>query len=198
LKCYVHHDADAVGVCSQCGQGVCDACAVRIGGKLYCKEDADRVFSPQREREAAAIEKPMRAQVASIFFILYGVFGVGVGILFVMAGFASGLISSVPFYGSLAITSLGLLGFGGLLLAMGIVGIICGVWLWRVQVWGAAIGMPLLFVGMMIVLFIVVSAPALITFELMITIWAINAVLLAILTFTWGKLKSFGESVPEF
>lgn len=51
LKCYVHHDSDAVGVCSECGQGVCDVCAVRIGGKLYCKEDADRVFGSMKEKE---------------------------------------------------------------------------------------------------------------------------------------------------
>ncbi len=198
MKCYVHHDVDAVGVCSECGQGVCDACAVRIGGKLYCKTDADTVFGSRKGAEVTSMAKPMRAQVASVFFFLYGAFGVGVGILFVIAGFLSGLVSSVPFYGSLALTSLGLLGFGGLLLAMGIVGIICGVWLWRVQVWGAAIGIPLLIVGMVIGLFFVITVPNLVTFELTMTIWVVNVILLAILAFTWGRMKSFSGNAEEF
>ena len=39
MKCYNHRDIDTMGVCSECGQGMCDVCAVRIGGRLYCKED---------------------------------------------------------------------------------------------------------------------------------------------------------------
>lgn len=194
----MHQNVDAVGVCSECGQGVCDACAVRLAGRLYCKADADRVFSSRKEIGVVGIEKPMRVQVASVFFFLYGAFGVVSGIILVAAGFASGLIASVPFYGSVALASLGLLGFGGLLLAMGIVGVICGVWLWRVQVWGAAIGIPLLIAGMIVPLFFVTVGPSLVTFEFMATIWVINVLLLVILMFSWGKLRSFAGNAPEF
>jgi hypothetical protein len=44
MKCYVHHDIDAVDVCVTPAQGTCDACAVRIGGRIYCKSDAGKVF----------------------------------------------------------------------------------------------------------------------------------------------------------
>ncbi|MCP8309513.1 MAG: hypothetical protein H3Z54_12625 [archaeon] len=49
MKCYIHRDVDAIGVCSVCGQGICGECSVRIGGKLYCKPDADRIFAPKEE-----------------------------------------------------------------------------------------------------------------------------------------------------
>lgn len=48
MKCYVHQNTDAVGVCSACGRGVCRLCAVRLGGKLYCADDADRAFTSRR------------------------------------------------------------------------------------------------------------------------------------------------------
>ena len=196
MKCYVHHDVDAVGVCSECGQGVCDACAVRIGGKLYCKADADRVFSSQKEAVAIA-PSPMRTQVASIVFFLYGAFGIIVGLLFTLTGFASGIAGSIPFYGSLVLTSLGLLGFGGLLLLMGIFGLICGVWLWRVQIWGAAIGIPLLAIGMIITAFFVLVGPSLFAFELMMTVWVVNFLLVVVLVFSWGTLRAFGADIVD-
>lgn len=49
MKCYQHPDADAVGVCISCGQGVCDVCAVIIGHKLYCKTDADKSMAADEE-----------------------------------------------------------------------------------------------------------------------------------------------------
>ena len=51
MKCYKHPKIDAIGVCSECGEGICSKCAVKIGGKLYCKSDADKVFG---EKKAAA------------------------------------------------------------------------------------------------------------------------------------------------
>jgi len=50
LKCYKHPGVDAVGVCSECGKGICDKCAVEIGGKLYCKSDADKVFGAPKAK----------------------------------------------------------------------------------------------------------------------------------------------------
>lgn len=48
MKCYVHPGAEAVGVCSTCGRGVCRSCAVKLGGKVLCKEDAERVFKTRK------------------------------------------------------------------------------------------------------------------------------------------------------
>ncbi len=38
MKCFAHHEADALGVCSACGRGVCEACAVDMGRGLACRE----------------------------------------------------------------------------------------------------------------------------------------------------------------
>jgi hypothetical protein len=87
MKCYKHPKADAVGVCSQCGKGVCGKCSVEIGGKLYCKADADAVFGPktapkkdsekpQSENKNAVMAQAGIAWVSCLagFFILPPVF----------------------------------------------------------------------------------------------------------------------------
>ena len=48
MKCYKHPKLDAVGVCKECGEGICQKCSVEIGKKLYCKDDADKVFGAQK------------------------------------------------------------------------------------------------------------------------------------------------------
>jgi len=54
MKCYKHPKIDAIGVCHECGEGICKKCAVKIGGKLYCKDDADKVFgAPKAQAQAA-------------------------------------------------------------------------------------------------------------------------------------------------
>ena len=52
LKCAVHTDQDAVGVCQACGAGVCDQCSQRIGGIFYCLTclDAGRYRPPKKTR----------------------------------------------------------------------------------------------------------------------------------------------------
>ncbi len=57
MKCYKHPKIDAVGVCSECGKGICEKCAVEIGGKLYCKSDADRVFGTPMAQAAPVVTK---------------------------------------------------------------------------------------------------------------------------------------------
>jgi hypothetical protein len=195
LKCYVHRDVDAIGVCSECGQGVCDACAVRIAGKLYCKEDADRVFggSKKEEIEFVRVMRPMRVMVASVFFFLYSGVGIGIGIFFIAAGFLSGIVSSVPNLTSIATTSVGLLGFGGLLVIMGILGVICGLWLWKVQTWGAVVGIPLLIGGLAIASILMWLFPVLFFYEVGGSVWFVNVIMTIILLASWTKLKSSQE-----
>lgn len=200
MKCYIHHDTDAVGVCSECGQGVCDVCAVRMGGKLYCKTDADRVFSQKKAVEAPHLERPMRVMISSVLFVLYGLVGIGLGFMFVAGGFATGLVASMPMAGlfnnGATLASLGLLGVGALLLAMGAFGMISGVWLWRMQIWGAVVGSVLLIIGMIIPLFIVITSPVLITYEFLLLVWGVNFVMLVLLIGSWGKLRPV--SAEEF
>lgn len=43
MRCYLHHQKEAVGICSVCGKGVCEDCAVSVSGVIYCRKDADEI-----------------------------------------------------------------------------------------------------------------------------------------------------------
>lgn len=36
MKCFYHHERDAVGRCQTCGKGVCPECAVDLGTRTTC------------------------------------------------------------------------------------------------------------------------------------------------------------------
>ena len=38
MKCFYHHDEEAVGSCKSCGKGVCPACLVDLGKGLACRQ----------------------------------------------------------------------------------------------------------------------------------------------------------------
>lgn len=61
MKCYLHRKYAATGVCSVCGKGVCSRCAVEIGGKLYCRADADKVFVGRLPERAAPLASAPKA-----------------------------------------------------------------------------------------------------------------------------------------
>ncbi len=44
MKCNLHPQVDAVGVCIRCGKGLCKECEIELAGKLYCKVCANDVF----------------------------------------------------------------------------------------------------------------------------------------------------------
>jgi hypothetical protein len=45
VRCYYHADAEAVGVCSSCGRGLCAGSAVEIEGKLACKRSCEEAVA---------------------------------------------------------------------------------------------------------------------------------------------------------
>ena len=58
MNCHIHGEVDAIGVCFHCGQGVCDACAVSVGGKqvLQGRRSArTRFWNPTRALVVVAI-----------------------------------------------------------------------------------------------------------------------------------------------
>ena len=38
MRCYNHHDKDAVGVCKACGRALCPACAVEVEKAVACRD----------------------------------------------------------------------------------------------------------------------------------------------------------------
>ena len=155
MKCYVHQDLDAVGVCSVCGQGVCGTCAVMIGGKLYCKEDADKVFgstqTPQdNQGMVSASRRSTAITVAFIIFYIIGILGIigGIGIIVlgILIGALSGisdLLAGSPI-GFLGVISAAVTGWGVLFLVVSSLYILAGAWLRRSLKRGGLMGIAIL------------------------------------------------------
>ena len=106
---------DAVGVCSECGQGVCDVCAVRIGGKLYCKADADRVFGSQGGEEVVSVEG---SKTGMVLTLLGGSAYLFLGILSAYSFFVTLSAASVSYYGSSSEANAALHGFAYVVIGM--------------------------------------------------------------------------------
>jgi hypothetical protein len=148
LKCYRHPNVDAVGVCSQCGRGVCTACAMSVKGRLYCKADVERLVSREGE-EAKPVSKRHRAiTLAAIFFILLGVGELCLSIFLMYTGVVPGSYKSLLQYSpfttdtSLIDTSVSIAPFvaGGLLFVVATVGIVAGDSLWSRKKGGMILG----------------------------------------------------------
>jgi hypothetical protein len=56
MKCYVHPETEAVGVCSECNRWICAACTVTVEGRTYCKRDLGRAYS--RSKAPGIPQKP--------------------------------------------------------------------------------------------------------------------------------------------
>ncbi|MDZ4328378.1 MAG: hypothetical protein U1A73_25675 [Pseudomonas sp.] len=41
MKCFVHNDKDALGVCKHCQKGICADCLTLVGGSMSCKGDCE-------------------------------------------------------------------------------------------------------------------------------------------------------------
>ncbi len=148
MKCYVHPSVDAVGVCSSCGRGVCRVCAVRLGGKLYCKEDADKVFASKRVVVAsggtqAGPKRGLGVMLGSVFAYLLGGTAALLSFTVLFAAIVSGDTGGNSLFSSLLNPDLGFLGaiqhyasstilsIGVVMLVFGSLGIAAGFYTWK-------------------------------------------------------------------
>jgi hypothetical protein len=84
MRCYVHHDLEAVGICKSCQKGLCPDCAVDAGHALTCKgECAQRAASVekliQRNMTLSETQKRVRYLYPG-FIIILGVLFTGWGV----------------------------------------------------------------------------------------------------------------------
>src|SRR5580704_1629284 len=86
LKCYVHPDTDAIGVCSVCKRGVCKPCQVVFEGKRFCKHDAEELLIMEEGTEEAH-QRGKIITVAAVLAYLDGVTGALIGLLLISLGF---------------------------------------------------------------------------------------------------------------
>jgi hypothetical protein len=151
MKCFVHQNTDAIGVCSTCGRGLCTACVVKIGGKFYCKDDADRVFGRKLTTRVVAGEKERGAalMVGSILAYLVGGVAVVLSCFVLFAGILAGDLGGNDVFSNLFTPYFAFLGpvlnysqsaliFIGLgVMVFGAIGIAAGFYLWRPAIHGA-------------------------------------------------------------
>lgn len=53
MKCNNHGDVEAAGMCTYCGKPFCKECLVEVKGKMYCKNDLDKVFDENKSSASA-------------------------------------------------------------------------------------------------------------------------------------------------
>ncbi len=66
MKCARHPESEAVFTCAGCGAGLCDECAVRLGGEAWCKVCLGRMVSAAREQHHAWTWRKIAAACLSI------------------------------------------------------------------------------------------------------------------------------------
>ncbi|MCD8129238.1 MAG: NINE protein [Oscillospiraceae bacterium] len=44
MNCTNHTDVEATGMCAYCGKPFCSDCLIEVKGRMYCKDDLDKVF----------------------------------------------------------------------------------------------------------------------------------------------------------
>jgi hypothetical protein len=83
MRCYNHRDKDAIGVCKNCGRGLCVQCAREVDGSVVCTRD-------QCKEGVAALSELLSGANADVgkaltfpAVILYLLFG----IVFIVGGF---------------------------------------------------------------------------------------------------------------
>ena len=54
MNCTNHENVEASGMCTYCGKPFCKDCLVEVKGKMYCKNDLDKVFDEKESKNAAA------------------------------------------------------------------------------------------------------------------------------------------------
>ena len=48
MKCGIHSEREAVGVCAHCGKTICAECCVEVGEKKYCKDCVSKTFGDEK------------------------------------------------------------------------------------------------------------------------------------------------------
>ena len=76
MRCYRHHEREAVGTCKACGKGLCEDCTSDLGHGLACKgehEELVKTYNMIIERNAALYTAaPKNIWIAPAFYAFMG------------------------------------------------------------------------------------------------------------------------------
>ncbi len=73
MKCYVHQDREAEGICTSCGKPICRECSVNVQDRLVCRDclSAGRISAPLANQARPVKDR----SIAIILEVLPGLFG---------------------------------------------------------------------------------------------------------------------------
>ena len=108
MRCFVHHDQEAVGVCCVCGKGLCPDCAVDLGRAISCRGACEqqaratqaqfsaRAMHEQLARSSAALSQQSQTllRISKRARLITPVIFITVGVILALLG----LIGRNPFY----------------------------------------------------------------------------------------------------
>ena len=85
MKCFNHHENDAVGVCKNCLKGICSECATDIGGGITCSEQCKLIAKDTiaMVKNSVASQKDFKkggTYLGPLFFTLMGLGFIGFGL----------------------------------------------------------------------------------------------------------------------
>ena len=93
MKCTIHKDEDAIGMCVHCGKPFCEECLTEINGKYYCedgvKELEDDTLSLQTETPPKKKPKSYSVIIGSILILVFLIAGL-------MSALDNGFLSKSP------------------------------------------------------------------------------------------------------
>ena len=76
MRCFYHRDLEAVGVCKNCGRGLCGACVAEEENGLACRQRCEvevRALNRITNRSKTAYEKASSAYArAAVFYFVLG------------------------------------------------------------------------------------------------------------------------------
>jgi len=178
-----------VGVCYECGKGLCAACAISVRGRLYCQTDVDALLAPERRDSGQDDKRPAAITLASILFVLYGVGELALSILLMYYGVVPGSFNNplrfFPFSSSVSLidTTVSLAPFitGGILFVASMIGILSGDWLWSRKRSGAVLGFVQIAVGTVLAITLIGFNRSSVAYDILPVVLGLN-VALAILT----------------
>ena len=84
MRCFVHHNQEAIGICQVCGKGLCPDCAVDLGYSICCRGDCEHAaqeLHSLRVQNRVALNNWRRNRfLLPLCFIIMGLIFIGMGL----------------------------------------------------------------------------------------------------------------------
>ena len=58
MKCTIHPEREASGICVRCGKLYCSECLVEINGRMYCRDDLNKLLEEAQKRKQSSQAQP--------------------------------------------------------------------------------------------------------------------------------------------